>query len=82
MRTFAFLTTNQKNMLKIESNIPIPGKQRTEISETISAMNVGDSVVVPSASASRAFRANAAYNGIKLASRKQPDGTFRVWRIK
>lgn len=47
---------------------------------TLKQMKKGDSFVVPTFENSNSVRSSANYLGFKIITRKQPDGTFRIWR--
>jgi hypothetical protein len=65
-------------MLKIEKNIPMPERKRSELSETCQEMNVGDSFYT-SVKARPNLAAIAAKTGRQF--RVAPEGAgWRVWR--
>lgn len=69
--------------IKIEKNIPIPNICiKSGMAEALRSCEVGDSFVIPD-SPSKGTNASiaAARLGMKVATRKQPDGSFRIWRI-
>lgn len=70
------------NGFKIESGVPIPervvGSKRTPLRDVMEAMKQGDSIVVSEKDAGR-LATMASYLKIKLARRKQEDGSYRVW---
>lgn len=68
-------------MFKIEKGVPLPvctGKYRGTTA-TIRALEIGDSFVF--AGEGKNIRQTAKNVGVKISQRRQPDGTFRVWRI-
>lgn len=66
--------------MKIERNISIPvGKIRQDILDVITQMKKGDSVLVRDRDESVKFRNAMQNRGIRYISRKQEDGTFRIW---
>lgn len=68
--------------LKIEKGVPIQpwgvGAGRGKTAAVIRQMEVGDSFA---ASSYRNMHALFGQNGRKCVTRRQPDGTYRVWRI-
>lgn len=57
----------------IEKGIPIP----RSLSQALREMQVGDSFVIAEKSNLHTLSKRV---GINIVTRKQPDGTFRVWR--
>ena len=71
--------------LKIEKNVPIQpwgaGLGRSKgYTAAIRQMDVGDSFTITGDS-SRGVHAQFGKEGRKCVTRKQPDGTYRVWRV-
>lgn len=70
------------NGFKIESGVPIPerviGAKRSPLRYVLEAMKQGDSIVVSDKDAGRLTNI-ASDLKIKLARRKQEDGSYRVW---
>jgi hypothetical protein len=68
--------------LKIEKGIAIP-MRATERIYPFNIMEIGDSFLIPPSSSKRSQNALSAAKaaGMKATSRKQPDGSVRVWRI-
>lgn len=70
--------------IKIEKNIPIPpkkgGRAKGALREVMESMAIGDSIVLSKRYIQHA-RSLKVRCGISITERKQPDGTFRVWRI-
>lgn len=72
--------------LKIEKGVPLQalgrggGRKGKGYTAAIRTMDVGDSFTVPTG-AHRNIHALFGQNGRKCATRKQPDGTHRVWRV-
>lgn len=64
------------NELVIEKGIPLPKKGSAS---PMRRMEIGDSFVTNKGPGS--FAITAKRLGIKIASRKQPDGHFRIWRV-
>lgn len=70
-------------MIQIDKNVPLPAERGSSESlrNTIKALEVGNSIVLPD-SVSR--RSNcyilAGRLGYKITCRANEDGTFRVWR--
>lgn len=66
------------NELVIEKGIPLP-KRSGALTSGLRKLQIGDSFLtdklVP------AFSVTAKRIGIKIASRKQPDGQMRIWRV-
>lgn len=71
-------------MFTIEKEIPIPSRgrgQTAEIRDTLKAMNVGDSFVIPESDKGRNdVRAIAKTMGLLITTRKVPEGR-RVWLV-
>lgn len=68
--------------MNIEKNIPMlrpKGKMPGSITTTLRAMEVGDSVVIPTAEAA-SWRSVARLNGFKIAFRKISDKEGRLWK--
>ena len=73
--------------LKIEKNIPIPKKYRsnTKSGETINKMEVGDCVTVEGKNAKSCFYAAMRKKGYKAATREVSSegyGIYRIWRTE
>lgn len=70
------------NGFKIESGVPIPerviGAKRSPLRYVLEAMKQGESIVVSEKDAGRLTNI-ASDLKIKLARRKQEDGSYRVW---
>ena len=64
--------------MKIEKKIPIP--VRNQVSKTLRAMSIGDSIVIPK-NKDMVWRASAYYLKMKIASRKISNTERRLWRI-
>ena len=70
----------QTTEIKIEKGIPLPkakGGRPGTVIVLLRTLKVGDSFVWPR----REIDKSAHLCGIKIATRAQPDGTFRIWRI-
>lgn len=74
---------SEMTAIKIEKGIPIPpkGNRMGGLVGAMRSLEVGDSLVLPSGSSSNKPYATARDVGIKVTTRKQPDGSIRVWRI-
>lgn len=67
---------------KIEKGVPLPdriGAGRSEI-YGFSKMEIEDSIVATRKAVSAACL-HGKRHGMKFTSQKQPDGTYRIWRI-
>lgn len=73
-------------MFKIEKNVPLPnpGRNETGVTSALRAMSVGDSFVIdkPAVNARVGLFALAGRAGVSIATRTQPDGSLRVWRVE
>ena len=75
-------------MFTVETDVPMPASPiKREPKYPFAKMRVGDSFVVADAKArgnalcaAMSFACTAAGSGTKFASRKQPDGRYRIWR--
>ncbi len=68
--------------IKIEKNIPLPEKGDINAKwHFIEEMQSGDSFVMPSRKLANNAYGAAKMRGIQLMSRKQADGTIRMWRV-
>ena len=68
---------------KIERGVPIPKHRQRRSKYPWSSMKVGDSVGGLSNSATVTAYKWAAHNkAAKVMRQLQPDGTYRVWRVK
>lgn len=67
--------------IKIETGIPAPTRrqQDTGVTAALRSMKVGDSFVH---SERGSLHQIARQIGLHLATRKQEDGSYRIWRIK
>ncbi len=70
---------------QIEKGVPIPERRKLHAMKTplrlaLDQMEVGDSIVVSREHEPRTHPI-ARGAGIKIATRRQPDGTTRVWRV-
>lgn len=66
----------------IQSGVPIPPRTVTRSSavrDALGKMFSGDSVKVTKNQAAQ-FRNHAKKAGVKIATRREPDGSFRVWK--
>ena len=73
--------------IKIEKNIPIPKKYRsnTKYGKTINKMEVGDSITVEGKNAKSCFYTAIRKQGYKAATRKVSSegyGIYRIWRTE
>ena len=68
-------------MIEIEKNVPLfPRKTNTKY--PFAEMKVGDSFVIPPRPKTPILQGYAKTFGIKITIRRQPDGSYRVWRIE
>lgn len=65
--------------VKIEKGIPIPHRGRH--TELLLSMNKGDSFTTLYTSRAAIYQC-ALRHGIKLVTRKERDGSLRVWKVK
>ena len=70
---------------KIEKGVPMPERRKlsnmkTPLRLALEQLEVGDSIVVDRDHEPRTHPI-ARGAGIKIATRRQPDGTTRVWRV-
>ena len=65
--------------IKIDKDVPVPDLGLYPFDQ----MEVGDSFVTPRACVRTAAAewAKRRGNGAKFVCRRQPDGTFRIWRV-
>jgi hypothetical protein len=72
---------------EIEKGVPVPEKGRPyKVKYPIAKMEIGDSFVIEADDAKTNSRKSYLYAlsaraGIRVTTRKQPDGSLRVWRI-
>lgn len=66
------------NEIKIERNIPVPSTHKTGFTDILKKCKIGDSFLWPQWNSG--LYATAGHGGMKIIIRKQPDGTYRVWR--
>jgi hypothetical protein len=73
-----------KDLLKIESGIPVPPQRAGIIgfTEALKRMSVGDSVLLPTAARGGQRYAQAKRLGMKIISREVGNGKTRIWRVK
>lgn len=73
-------------MYEIEKNVPLVNKYRTMRKYPFDGMEVGDSFVVPDRERVNALRAmtltNRKGDGRRFSSRRQLDGSIRIWRTQ
>lgn len=65
-------------MLRLEKNVPLPSRVRTELGTALRAMEVGESFVVAERPTGKTL---GAIGSRKFATRAV-DGGFRVWRTE
>lgn len=71
------------NGIKIDHDIPIPPRPLTTgLADVIRSMKIGESFIAPKGMESSNAHTYAHYADAKVTTRKQSDGTYRVWRIK
>lgn len=66
------------NELVIEKGIPLP-KRAGALTSGLRKLQIGDSFLTDRQAPS--FSVTAKRIGIKIASRRQPDGRLRIWRV-
>ena len=66
--------------MNIEKNIPI--KKKKGITSTLRELGIGDSFILPKDKSRQGLQAQGNQIGIKVLTRKQDDGTIRVWRTE
>jgi hypothetical protein len=68
----------------IESGIPLAmiPRQITAIVQALTALQVGDSLVWRHQAKDARIRVQGKHKGRSFASRKLPDGRYRIWRVK
>ncbi len=69
--------------IKIDKNVPLPehGTAQTGVSIAMRTMKIGDSFIYKAnGNHPGNFHALARMNRIKVITRKQPDGSYRIWR--
>ena len=70
-------------MIEIEKNVPFPlFLRKTNKKYPFAEMKVGDSFVIPPRPKTHILQGYAKTFGIKIAIRRQPNGSYRVWRIE
>jgi hypothetical protein len=71
-----------KPAYKIEKGVPVPPRAKgAGLAAALRSMVEGDSLVIPRQSRSGVY-AFAWRFGIKITTREQPGGNYRIWRIK
>lgn len=73
--------------IQIESGVPLPPRNgylgyRCQLRKAIEACNVGDSFLMDNYNKVRCAYTLAKYAGMKVATRKQEQGGWRIWRTK
>lgn len=71
--------------INIESGIPLPAARNASRPGYVAAfrqMKPGDSFVVPDMKTANAARTAGVASGVKVATRAQPDGSVRIWRLE
>jgi hypothetical protein len=66
--------------IKIDKNVPV-ARSNSDIIPTVSQMNIGDSVFVPTRAEMSSFRSAIRYAGFKAVSRKEGNG-YRIWKTE
>ena len=69
----------------IERGIPladVPHKPPSPIVQALRALEVGESLVWASQAKDQRLKVQTKHPGRSFASRRLPDGRFRIWRIK
>ena len=69
--------------IKIEKGVPVPSGRLhgDSISAVLRKMEIGDSIIWPANSPRASVSQQSKRCGIKMTSKKMPDGSLRVWRI-
>jgi hypothetical protein len=67
--------------IKIDKNIPVPGRPRGDVSHTIEQMELGDSVMIQLKELG-AWRAAMERRGFKPISRKINESEYRIWKME
>lgn len=69
---------------KLERGVPLPPKSGKPggLTDTIRKMKEGESFVIPPGRHVADVWPIAKHLGVKLTSRRQPDGSTRIWRIE
>jgi len=68
--------------MKIEKNIPITTYPHGKYASLARAMEAGDSVLCQTMKEVISVRAAIYRTGHKAVTRKQPEGTWRLWKVK
>ncbi len=68
--------------MKIDKGIPLPARRADKRTSVLLRMETGDSIVVPDYDEMNRFSTTARYHGVPITRRRQPDGTYRVWRLE
>ena len=68
--------------MKIEKNIPITAFPHGKYAAVARAMEAGDSVLCQTMKEVLSVRAAIYRTGHKAVTRKLPDGTHRLWKVK
>lgn len=73
-------------MYRIDKDIPVPRAAAGQTIYPLRSLEVGDSFLVPAAEVKECTRCSCRVGskrlGIKIATRKQPDGGLRCWRVE
>ena len=67
--------------MKIEKNIPLPENKRGKWLTSLKDMEVGDSVALDNYREAASAQMFLTRRERVMTMRKQPDGTYRIWRI-
>ena len=79
------MVTNGEIKIDIDTDIPVPDKSSGTTKYPFNKMKPGNSILVPPEMQERvasAARAYAMKHNLKFTTRKQPDGSRRIWRTE
>ncbi|MEP7071928.1 MAG: hypothetical protein ABI839_06040 [Verrucomicrobiota bacterium] len=68
--------------MEIHKGIPLPARRADKRTSVLLRMEAGDSIVVPDYDEMNRLSTTARYHGVPITRRRQPDGTYRVWRLE
>lgn len=66
--------------IKIEKGIPISSSPPSSIWSLFKSMEIGDSFIVNNGEDANRARSCAYNHNMRAVCRRQPDGTYRIWR--
>lgn len=67
---------------KIDKDIAIPSSFRPAVKYPFDKMEIGDSFLVDGPLAARSAYTSAIRRKMKVCWRRQPDGSYRIWRTE